>query len=299
MPKKGKKGKKGKKEAKDDDQSSETGGAAAAGQPTEKEVILQRELDELTAKLAEMKEKQKTLGAENDFLQQEANKIRIENHEYMNYIEKKANKRQTNIISLSDHNSKVIDDLANEKVRILEEFERRKGELNKVLMEKEANLMKKRAELEELASYKELRQDQLNKIKSLEVEVMKQRHEQTEKLQQRKAQFLREKQQIHVSSESKINEMGKQANKEAEQQLLEYSLKTRMENRRLRQQLLALIQKNRAIHDRIRELQSEQQQLIAEEKLAVDMRTIKRLQYKLTEDADASELQSSPIGQYQ
>lgn len=146
MPKKGKKGKKGKKEVKDVEPEVEEG--AGTGQPTEKEVMLQKELDELTAKLTEMKARQVTLTADNDWLQQEANKIRIENHEYMNYVEKKTNKRQTNIVSLNDHNHRVVDDLNQEKVRILEDFDRKKNELNKILFEKEAALARKRAELE-------------------------------------------------------------------------------------------------------------------------------------------------------
>lgn len=127
-----------------------------------------------------------------------------------------------------------------------------------------------------MANYRELRQEQQAKIKQLEQEVMQQRHEHSEQLQQRKAQFIDEKQQVHVRSHNKIAEMGAQANKEAEQQLVEYALKTRADNRNLRQTLLALINKSRATQERIRQLQAEQRQLLAEQKLAHDMRTLKQ-----------------------
>ena len=42
-------------------------------------------------------------------LTDEASNIRLETHEYMNYMEKKTSKRQTMIVSLNDQNQKEID----------------------------------------------------------------------------------------------------------------------------------------------------------------------------------------------
>ena len=45
----------------------------------------------------------------------------------MSYMEKKTNKRQTTIISLSDHNQKQIQDIKEEKRLMLEEYEAKKA----------------------------------------------------------------------------------------------------------------------------------------------------------------------------
>ena len=45
----------------------------------------------------------------------------------MSYMEKKTNKRQTTIISLSDQNQKEINDIKEEKRMMLEEYEEKKA----------------------------------------------------------------------------------------------------------------------------------------------------------------------------
>lgn len=44
----------------------------------------------------------------------------------MAYMEKKANKRQTTIISLSDQHQKELEDLKSEQKRMTEDFEKKK-----------------------------------------------------------------------------------------------------------------------------------------------------------------------------
>ena len=51
-------------------------------------------------------------------------------HEYMSYMEKKTTKRQTTIITLSDHNKQEIRNIQLQKEIMEEEFdEKEKGEL--------------------------------------------------------------------------------------------------------------------------------------------------------------------------
>ena len=45
----------------------------------------------------------------------------------MSYMEKKTNKRQTTIISLSDYNAKEIQDIKDAKAKLLAEFEEKKS----------------------------------------------------------------------------------------------------------------------------------------------------------------------------
>ena len=45
----------------------------------------------------------------------------------MSYMEKKTNKRQTTVISLSDQNRKEIQDLQDEKQKMLDQYEEKKA----------------------------------------------------------------------------------------------------------------------------------------------------------------------------
>ena len=47
-------------------------------------------------------------------------------HEYMSYMEKKTNRRQTTIVSLSDQNQKEIQDIRDQKQQMLEAYEEKK-----------------------------------------------------------------------------------------------------------------------------------------------------------------------------
>jgi len=122
MPPKGKKGKKGKKKGKDD-------GAAEPEKPktpvpTEKELLLKAELEKTNLQLEKAKDTVDELKKENEWLQSEAQKIRIESHEYMSYMEKKTSKRQTTIITLSDHNKQEIRNIQLQRQHMEEDFDR-------------------------------------------------------------------------------------------------------------------------------------------------------------------------------
>ncbi|KAK2164249.1 hypothetical protein LSH36_67g04009 [Paralvinella palmiformis] len=58
-----------------------------------------------------------------------------------------------------------------------------------------------------------LQQEQMNKIKELEREVMIMRGKHSEAIQQLKTRFLTEKREYQQESENKISSMSKQANK--------------------------------------------------------------------------------------
>ena len=94
MPPKKKGGKKDKKKAGDGEDGEKQAGKEA-GEPSEKEVLLQQQLDILTDQLGTVKKRVEDLREENDWLQTEAQKVRVESHEYMSYMEKKTNKRQS------------------------------------------------------------------------------------------------------------------------------------------------------------------------------------------------------------
>ncbi|XP_077980396.1 coiled-coil domain-containing protein 166-like [Glandiceps talaboti] len=276
-PKKGKgkgKGKKGKK------------GGAAGGEggddgpieppkPTEKELLLREELETLTEELAGLKKRVEELRHENEWLQQEAHQTRVESHEYMSYMSKKTHKRQTTIITLTDQNQKEIEDINKQREEMLKSYEAKKQALRSVLLEKESELAKTRKELDDLEEYKRLQADQVQRIRDLEKEVMRMRGKHTDTIQKLKTQFLTEKREYQHESESKVNELARQANREALHCLNAHTSKIKSENRELRRELMKLIQTTRALHEHKEELEEQRRQLLREQQYGNDLKKLK------------------------
>ncbi|ESO82029.1 hypothetical protein LOTGIDRAFT_135547, partial [Lottia gigantea] len=229
---------------------------------------------------------------ENDWLQQEAQKVRVESHEYMSYIEKKTSKRQTTIITLSDHNKQQIQNIKLEKQLMEQEYDDKKQALEGMLLEKQHLLEKTNQELLELQEYKNLQTEQLNKIKELEREVMQMRVKHSEKIQDLKSRFLDEKRQYEEDSTTRIQTLEKKANKEAVQCLTDHTDSIKTENRRLRRELLKLIQKTRALSEHNVELENQRKELLREQQYAEDLKYIRhaRQQKSFKSFDDDSEL---------
>jgi len=276
MPPKKKGKKKGGGKGKKNEPAEEQGGPSPDSEPAnDKEVLLQQELDALTEQLSSLKAKVDEYRQENDWLQQEAQKIRMESHEYMSYMEKKTTKRQTTIVSLSDHNQKEIQDIQDQKANMLEEYSMKKEALRAILMEKEHMLTKTKDELKDLQEFKDLQKDQLTHIKELERKVMTMRGKHSDDIQQLKTKFLNEKREYQHDSDNKISALAKQANKEAVLCLGEHTQRIKAENRRLRHELLMLIRKTRALHEHKRQLEEQKTQLLTEQQYAADLKRLR------------------------
>ncbi|XP_033752539.1 coiled-coil domain-containing protein 166-like [Pecten maximus] len=276
MPPKKKGGKKGKKgKGGKDDDGDEPKQKPATPEPTEKELILQQELVKVTSDLENARKKVEDLRKENDWLQQEANRVRNESHEYMSYMEKKTSKRQTTIITLSDHNKQQIRNILLEKEIMEKEFDERKQALEILLLEKHNSLKKTKDELADLTPLKTLQTEQLNKIKELEKEVMQMRTKHSETIQSLKSTFLRDKREFQSDSENRIATLQKKANKEAIQCLTEHTNAIKLENRNLRRELLELIKTTRAYQEHKRELEEQRKQLLREQQYAEDLKKLR------------------------
>ena len=69
-------------------------------------------------------------------------------------MEKKTHKRQTTIITQSDQNTKEIQDIRDQKEKMLAAYEEKKAKLRAIMLDKEAALAKTKQELDDLAEYK-------------------------------------------------------------------------------------------------------------------------------------------------
>jgi len=217
--------------------------------PTEKELQLQTELDELQEKLTILKSEVESLRKENDFLNEEAGQTRTESHEYMSFMAKKTNKRQTAIISLSDKNENELQKISAEKKEMLKQYEERKEDLKEMLLEKEHYLAKANMEFADLSEYRELRSNQLQRIKELEQEVIRKRAEYSDTIQQMKTTFLAERAEYTAQSEERIRELTREANKKAVICLDEHSNRIKQENRALRTELMELLKQSKLLNE--------------------------------------------------
>uniref|UniRef100_A0A0B6ZWU8 DUF4515 domain-containing protein n=2 Tax=Arion vulgaris TaxID=1028688 RepID=A0A0B6ZWU8_9EUPU len=241
MPPKARKA--GKKSGKEKENKKEQHEVATlkTPEPTEKELLLNNELNEVTIQLEKAKATVKELKQEHEWLQNEAQKTRIESHEYMSFMERKTSKRQMAVVTLNDHNKGEIRNLQLQRQNMEEEYDEKKKALEKLLLQKQHLLVKANQELSELQDYKDLQMDQQKRIHDLEQQVIQMRAQHTERIQQMKSDFLREKQKYQYDSEFKIQTLEKKANKEAMQCLTDHTSRIKQENRDLRHELLQLI----------------------------------------------------------
>lgn len=282
MGKKGKgKGKKGgKKKGKSvsgEEGLPRTGESAEPLPPTDREAYLKKELNLLNANLETLKQKAADLRKENEVLQREASHTRTESHEYMSYMAKKAHKRQTTIISLSDQNQKELENINSQKTQMLTDYEMKKTRLKSMLLEKENLLSKARKEFQDLGEYRDLRDEQLKKIKQLEREVLHMRGKHSDEIHQMKTKFLEEKARFSQGSEQKIEALALEANKKAVQCLNEHTTNIKLENKRLRAELLELIRRSQQLNNHKSELEEQKKQLLREQQYGADIRRLRGL----------------------
>ncbi|RDD42086.1 Coiled-coil domain-containing protein 166 [Trichoplax sp. H2] len=242
---------------------------------SERELKLRTNLANLNEELEKVKNQVAEVQKENEWLQEEARRTRIESHEYMSYMSKKTNKRQSAVVSLSDKNQEEIQKIAEQKRQMMQEYEAKKTELRQVILEKESELARINKDLSELAEYKTLQGEQQAEIKKLEKEVSQMRKHHTENIQILKSKFLKEKKDFQKESESKIQQLEKQANQEAMQCLKEFTDGIKSENRVLRKELLNLIRNVRALQDCKKQLENQRQTLSQERQYAQDLKKLR------------------------
>ncbi|CAH3021347.1 unnamed protein product [Porites evermanni] len=272
MPAKKKGKKKGKGSSKGENEGEEGGGRP---EPTGKEQELRKELEVLTEKLSNLKREVEELRKENEWLQEEAHQTRLESHEYMSYMAKKTQKRQTTIISLSDSNQQELENIKKQREQMLKEYQDKKQALKQLLLEKEAELALTNSELAELEEYQTLQRDQKAEIARLEQEVHTMRGKHSEAIQKLKSQFLREKRTYQKESDEKIQEMAQQASQATKQCLDEHTRKIKEENGVLRKELLQLIKRTRALHEHRRELEEQHKRLLRELQYSRDLKKLR------------------------
>lgn len=248
---------------------------SAAPQRTSMQLTWEEQYENAWKQLQEVRNNVERLRKEHIRLTDEASNIRLETHEYMNYMEKKTSKRQNMIVSLNDQNQKEIEKIKEEERQITEEFERQKDELRDKILTKETQLANTQLELNNLEEYRELQQKQSDRIAELQGQVAKMQVEHSETIQQLKAQFLDEKKAFEEESEATISALAKQAKKEASDCLNKHTENIKKENREMRQELMDLIERTRALHLHKIKLEKQKKELTRELQYNEDVKIIR------------------------
>ncbi|CAF2390711.1 unnamed protein product [Rotaria sp. Silwood2] len=266
MPPKGKKGKSEKKKNKEKEEIL---------RPSEKETILQAELDKKVQELADTKLRVRTAQEENNWLNEEANKVRAETAEYVQYMSKKTNIRQAQIVTLTDYHRQEIEEINRDKENMLKEYEKKKEELRSQLLKKEQLLAQTKRELETMGEYKNIQEQQNSEIKRLQEEINRMRGEHVREISNMRLTFQKELQRQRTEEDAKVQEIRRQADQEAEQFLYDRTLSIQSENLQLRKSLQELLQRVQALDESKQNLEEEQVILIRQLRLAADLKRIR------------------------
>ncbi|CAF3037544.1 unnamed protein product [Rotaria socialis] len=265
MPPKGKKAKSEKKKKEKEE----------ILRPSEKESILQAELDKKVEELADIKLRVRTAQQENNWLNEEANKVRAETAEYVQYMSKKTNIRQAQIVTLTDYHRQEIEEINQDKENMLKEYEKKKEELRSQLLKKEQILAQTKRELETMEEYKNIQEQQNSQIKRLQEEINRMRAEHVREISNMRLTFQKELQRQRSEEDSKVQEIRRQADQEAEQFLYDRTLSIQSENLELRKSLQGILKRIQALNESNQSLEEEQIILIRQLKLAADLKRIR------------------------
>ncbi|XP_065443344.1 LOW QUALITY PROTEIN: coiled-coil domain-containing protein 166 [Chrysemys picta bellii] len=247
-------------------------GAAEGAVASREEVLLQQEYSRLCKELEDMKGARVQLREENEFLQQEAQRLRAESQEFMCYVAKRAQRRQDAIISLNDQNKQALEEIRREQQELLTLYQRKEAALREQLLHKEGELLRLSKEVEGLREIQALQQEQAAHIRELQEELVATRQQHTQHLQETKSHFLHEKAAFEQTSQQQGLCLLQQAQEEVVARCMqEHSHQVKCENQELRQELHQLIQRSRTLHLHKRRLEEQAQQLLRERCYMQDM----------------------------
>ncbi|CAF4622585.1 unnamed protein product, partial [Rotaria sp. Silwood1] len=217
----------------------------------------------------------KCIQEENNWLNEEANKVRAETAEYVQYMSKKTNIRQAQIVTLTDYHRQEIEEINRDKENMLKEYEKKKEELRSQLLKKEQLLAQTKHELENMGEYKNIQEQQNNEIKRLQEEINRMRGEHVREISNMRLTFQKEVQRQRTEEDAKVQEIRRQADQEAEQFLYDRTLSIQSENLQLRKSLQELLKQIQALDESKQNLEEEQLILIRQLKLATDLKRIR------------------------
>ena len=265
---------KGKKDTKKKD-AVEQSNANEERKRSEKELILQKQLDELTGESNELRDTLEQLRRDSHFLRQQIDSSVEEHTDYKLYMEKRNNDRSEDILSVNQKHRTELAQITEECKTTTEQFNNRMEKLQDELGKKKLELTRITTELEKLDHIKIKEQDALQRISSLEVELEATRTKHSQDIQQMKSEFLKEKKNLSEEADTEILHLSKKATEVAANCLNQHAERVQKENQHLRTELLALLSESDQLQQRKTDLEQQYLNLIRENEYLDDLKKMR------------------------
>jgi len=259
--------------------------AAAAANPSEgpgeerkrseKEILMQHELDILTTDNTQLRETLEQLRRDNHFLQEQANKSVEEATDYSMYMKGRAEEHQKDVLTVNQRNQHEIKHITEECKTLTAQFEGRMEKLTEELQAKKLILSQAEDELTSLDHVKVKESEALERITSLEHELEKTRTKHSQEIQQMKAEFLSEKKSIAEQANNDILQLSKKATEVAASCLNQHAERVQKENQHLRTELLALLSESDQLQQRKQDLEQQYLSLTRENEYLDDLKKMR------------------------
>eukprot|EP00049_Salpingoeca_infusionum_P027937 m.35125 g.35125 ORF g.35125 m.35125 type:complete len:276 (+) comp9849_c0_seq2:202-1029(+) len=232
----------------------------AAG-PTQLELSLRLELESLENELDVAKRQAEEAKAQNDYLREEVERTRERTADYEHYMKQKTVREQAKVQTLSDQSQLSIDSITLDKQRKAKDYDEMKKGFQELILEKESQLHKIEAQIDDLSEFARKREEQLATITSLrqQVEEMDEKH--TAELSKLKMDFLDEKLKFQRQAAKTVTALEREAAQEAVVCIQDHSTFITTENRKLRRELTLLFKESRDLEQRENMLKDQQREL--------------------------------------
>ncbi|XP_028602533.2 coiled-coil domain-containing protein 166-like [Podarcis muralis] len=200
----------------------------------------------------------------NEFLDKEAQEIRQNSKAYLSYLNRRAARCQDAITTLNEQNLFDLTSVLKQKEELTSQYTDKETEMRSQLIEMETKFSLMTKEVEELKPFKELQSEQLLRIRELEKELLAMKIQHSEEMRLLKSKYLHQKAEYEVQAEQKVQALAKKAEKEAVRSLIQHTNRVKEENRRLRNELLGLIQRAKGLKAFRQQLREQKEQLLWE-----------------------------------
>ncbi|XP_060054029.1 coiled-coil domain-containing protein 166 [Erinaceus europaeus] len=236
-------------------------GESAEPPLSERAQYLQREYALLSEQLDASSGRVDQVLQENAFLDSEAVRLREENRLYASYVSTRAQRCPNAIVRMDQQNREDLTQIQWQRAELERLYRGREDEVRAQLLEAEERAAKMALQVQELQPYKELQLEQLARIRALERELLHKRVEHTQLLHRVKKRFLDDKATFERESRQRVQSLARRAEREATRALFTHTQAVRVDNGRLRLELLRLLSRAQLLHDMRRQLLEQRDQL--------------------------------------
>ncbi|KAM6171840.1 coiled-coil domain-containing protein 166 [Erethizon dorsatum] len=236
-------------------------GEGAEPPPSERLQFLQHKNALLSEQLVACEEHVDQVLRENAFLDSEAQRLREENRFYASYVSAHAQRCVQAILGLDEQNRVDLAQIHGQRAELALLYRGREDGVRAQLLDMEARASQVVRQVQELQPYKELQLEQLARIRTLERELLHMRLEHTQLLHRAKRRFLEDKAAFEREARQSVQSLARRAERDAVRALIAHTQAIKVDNGRLRQELLRLLHRAQLLRDMRHQLLQQREQL--------------------------------------